>query len=113
MKESQRARFAELAFEMSVSHPDIQYHAICVEKQNVSSHIRTDSNKLYNYMIRLLLIDEMARHSKVQFFPDPRTIKVESGNSLHDYLQTTLWFDKEVSTKVVTTPIDSSADLCI
>ena len=113
MKPEERERFAVLSFQMSVTHPDIHYHSICVNKQKVSAHIRADSNKLYNYMIKLLLIDEMSRHPEIKFFPDPRTIKIESGNSLHDYLQTTLWFEKEVSSKIITIPCDSSADLCI
>lgn len=48
--------------------------------------MRRDSNKLYNYMIGLSLLDEMINYENVVLIPDPRTIKVKSGNSLHDYL---------------------------
>jgi hypothetical protein len=77
------------------------------DKRNVQEHIRKDSNKLYNYMVKLLLLDVMAQHDYVNFVPDPRSIKVESGNSLHDYLQTELWFGLSAQTRLETTPRDS------
>jgi len=71
------------------------------------AHIRTDSNKLYNYMIRLSLMGRMATHDVVTMIPDPRSIKVKSGNSMHDYLQMVLWFDKNAITQLVTDPKES------
>ncbi len=108
MRLSERVAFAEKAHKISSDTNEIKYVAITVKKRNVQEHIRRDPNKLYNYMIRLLLIDEMANFDFVSFVPDPRSIKVQSGNSLHDYLQTILWFDKEVSTILNTIPCDSS-----
>ena len=64
-------------------------------------------------MIRLSLLDRMAGHDVVTLVPDPRSIKVQSGNSLHDYLQTELWFTKKATTKLVTNPIDSESCLGI
>lgn len=55
----------------------------------------------------------MSQHDHVTFIPDPRTIKVESGNSLHDYLQTQLWMEKRVKTELRTVPCDSSNNLSI
>lgn len=81
--------------------------AIVVKKQKVQTHIQADGNKLYNFMIKLCLIDTMAAHGDVTMIPDPRSIKVKSGNSLHDYLQTCLWFDKNVGTRLATIPSDS------
>ena len=40
--------------------------------------------------------------------PDPRSLKVESGNSLHDYLQTELWFTEKAVTFLISKPQDSS-----
>ena len=88
-------------------NPDIFIHAIVVKKQNVLAHIRTDSNKLYNYMIRLALLQRMAQYDVVTMIPDPRSIKVKSGNSLHDYLQTELWFTEKANTNLLTQPQDS------
>jgi hypothetical protein len=106
---SQAAReaFALASSKMCGANPDICLHAITVNKENVQKHIRQDPNKLYNYMIRLSLLDRMAAHPAVTFIPDPRSIKVESGNSLHDYLQIELWFKKGAMTTLVTLPMES------
>lgn len=102
-----RKRFSQLAKQMAESHPDIAMHAIVVKKQNVWEHIRKDGNKLYNYMIKLALLDKMATFDVVTLVPDPRSIKVQSGNSLSDYLQTELWFSKKATTNLITSPMDS------
>ena len=107
MRRDERAAFAHAALKMCEKHPDIHLHGITVKKERVEAHIRTDENKLYNFMIRLSLLDCMAVHSQVVFIPDPRSIKVQSGNSLHDYLQTELWFTRRVKTILLTTPMDS------
>jgi hypothetical protein len=53
MNASKRLIFAELAKKLILKYPnDIRYLTIIVNKSNVASHIRTDSNKLYNYMIK-------------------------------------------------------------
>src|SRR5262249_43025828 len=104
MTPEKRTEFARMACSMREQHTDIHLHAIVVKKQNVQAHIRTDSNKLYNYMIRLSLLDRMAKYDNVTMVPDPRSIKVKSGNSLHDYLLTELWFTKNVRTELQTRP---------
>ena len=108
MAPEERREFATAARLMCDQHPDIFLHAITVKKQNVQDHIRNDSNKLYNYMIQLSLVDRLAEYDSVVLVPDPRSIKVKSGNSLHDYLLTQLWFVKEVKTTLQTHPKDSS-----
>ena len=110
----ERIWFAKSARELRLKYPQhIRYISITVRKENVQQHIRTDANKLYNYMIGLSLLNEMARHATVLFVPDPRSVKVESGNSLHDYLQTQLWFEIQATTILTTQPCDSSANLNI
>jgi hypothetical protein len=111
MSATEKSEFAKLARQMCDKHPDILLHGIVVKKQNVMEHIRQDSNKLYNYMIRLSLLNRMAKHDVVTMVPDPRSIKVSSGNSLHDYIQTELWFTKNASTKLNTLPSDSKDSL--
>lgn len=111
MTVTEREFFASKAQKLLVDNlGEISYHSIIVRKERVQHHIRTDPNKLYNYMIGLSLLDEMSKHQEILFIPDPRAIKVESGNSLHDYLLTSLWFEKKVSTSLITTPI--SSDQC-
>jgi hypothetical protein len=107
MSAAERSEFAKSAKSLCDANPDIILHGIVVKKQNVLAHIRADSNKLYNYMIRLSLLDRMATHDVVTMVPDPRSIKVQSGNSLHDYLQTELWFTKKASTNLLTRPVES------
>lgn len=55
-----------------------------------------------------MLVDKLTKFDIVNFIPDPRSIKVKSGNSLPDYIQTKLWFEKNVSTKLISNPQDSS-----
>lgn len=107
MSSAERLAFAETVEVMCKKHPDIHLHVITVKKENVEDHIRSDCNKLYNYMIRLCVLECMAEQDQVVFIPDPRSIKVQSGNSLHDYLQTELWFTLKVKTRLTTTPLDS------
>lgn len=107
LTEDERMCFAESAHKLCVDHNDIHLHGITVNKQNVMAHIRQDGNKLYNYMIGLSLLNRMATHGVVTMVPDPRSIKVESGNSLHDYLQIELWFRKNAMTNLLTQPVES------
>lgn len=109
MQSSQRKEFAEKLRALILAHPDIKLLSITVKKQNVQDHIKRDGNKLYNYMIGLSLLNEMKNYGSVLFIPDPRSIKVKSGNSMHDYLQTKLWFDKGAPTILTTTPMESQS----
>jgi len=111
MSAQERDYFAQWALSLRHKHPDIKYFSMTVNKVNVQSHIRSDPNKLYNYMTGMLLLEEMSHFSQVEFYPDPRSVKVESGNSMHDYLQTQLWFEKSASTILCTKPAESSSNL--
>jgi Protein of unknown function (DUF3800) len=113
MSDGARLDFATKAAKLAQRQPEIKYFAMVVNKQRVQSHLQADPNLLYNYMLRLLLIDEMAAHEHVLLVPDPRSIKVASGNSQHEYLQTTLWYDKGVTTKLSSRPVDSKKELGI
>lgn len=110
LKDGARLDFAKQAVALVTKHDDIKYFSITVKKENVQPHIRGDSNKLYNYMIRLLLVEQMAKYDFVTFVPDARSIKVRSGNSLHDYLQIALWFEIGATTQVKTRHTDSSSN---
>ncbi len=99
--------FVSKVIKLLNNNPDCKIEVIIVNKINVQSHIQSDSNKLYNYMIRLLLLDEMSKYPIIQFCNDPRSIKIKSGNSLIDYLQTELWFTKNANTKINQSLMDS------
>lgn len=107
MSEKSREHFLRQAVRLREAHNDVSYHAIVVSKERVQAHLRADPNKLYNYMVKLLLANEMAKHEHVSFIPDQRSVKVASGNSQHDYLQTTLWYENEAKTVLETLPSDS------
>jgi len=106
-----RIDFASRLAKLHTQHPDISFHSIVVDKQRVKVSFRDDPNLLYNYMIKLFLVGEMRKHDQVTLIPDPRTIKIRSGNSLHDYLQINLWYTENVETKLITQPVDSGKSL--
>jgi hypothetical protein len=107
MKDAEKVDFATRANVLCSDNVDILLKSITVKKENVFEHIRQDANLLYNYMIKILLLQYMKNFDVVTLVPDPRSIKVKSGNSLHEYLQGELWFTEKSNTKLVTTPTDS------
>ncbi|HZQ46498.1 MAG TPA: DUF3800 domain-containing protein [Verrucomicrobiae bacterium] len=106
----QKLEFANALNVMLQTHPDIKIDCITVKKENVQPHIRADSNKLYNYMCRLVIPDYVKSCPAFEFVPDKRSVKVESGNSLSDYLQTVLWFDCNIKSVLTNNPQESSGD---
>lgn len=108
MRPSARLDFATRAAHIQKLHEEIAYHTITVKKERVQEHIRIDANKLYNWMIKDFLLVTMAQFETVRFLPDERSVKVRSGNSLHDYLQAELWLTLGAKTKLTTIPSESS-----
>jgi hypothetical protein len=104
----EKERFAQEANNLASNHPDIKLFAMTVAKENVTGHMRKDGNKLYNYMVKLLLANEMCQYDNVTLVPDAKSIKVASGNSLHDYLWIHLTYERGVETDLKTFPCDSS-----
>jgi hypothetical protein len=104
---AQKLEFALKAVGMLGTHKDIRIDCIVAKKENVQAHIREDANKLYNYMCRLVIPEYVKGELKFEFLPDKRSIKVKSGNSLSDYLQTVLWFDHSLTTKLINNPQES------
>jgi hypothetical protein len=100
LSSDQKQYLVQRIIDLLDKNPEIKIVTITTQKANVQDHIRTDSNKLYNYMIRLALLDEIYGEDSVTLMPDPRSIKVKSGNSLLDYLQTELWFEYNSSTNL-------------
>ncbi len=102
---AQKCYFAEKVRRLVSMNPDIVIGAITVNKSKVQRHIR--ANKLYNYMIRLSVLPVVKDHVLVNLIRDNKSVKVKSGNSLIDYLQTTMWFDIQSHTKIIDIPSDS------
>jgi len=103
--------FIKRTFELLNKHSQIKIFAITVDKRNVKEHIREDPNKLYNYMIGLVLPQKIRRLQRISFIPDERSIKVKSGNSLSDYLQIKLWFELKSKTIIKNNPQESHLNL--
>lgn len=106
--DSQKALFCGLAVDLLKRYPEIKLDIITVRKANVQPHIRQDSNKLYNYMLGLVIPDYVTQEKSFDLITDERSIKVKSLNSLKDYLQVKLWFDIGCATVVNHHPADSS-----
>jgi Protein of unknown function (DUF3800) len=107
-KDSQRTLFCERLIKLLSDHPEIRVDVITVKKSNVQPHIRQDANKLYNYMLSLIIPDYVTKEDSFELVTDERSIKVQSANSLKDYLQIKLWFDFNCPTRVVHQPASSS-----
>ncbi len=106
----QKLDFCDRAKALLVKHPDIKLDVITVNKANVQAHIRKDPNKLYNYMLGLIIPDYVTKETRFTLVPDERSLKVKSQNSLKDYIQTKLWFDVGCGTTVIYQPGISSQD---
>jgi len=108
MTHEERVAFAVQTVKMLKKQNDIRLFAITVYKPKVADHIKKDSNKLDNYMIGVSLEDEMQKYDAITLVPDQRSIKVQSGNSLHDYLGINLACERHVATDLLTCPWDSA-----
>lgn len=106
----QQVLFCEMVTDLLTRYPEIKLDIISVNKVNVQNHICQDPNKLYNYMLGLVIPDYVTQEESFTLITDERTIKVKSQNSLKDYLEIKLWFDKGCSTLVNHIPRDSFRD---
>ncbi|MEM0996565.1 MAG: DUF3800 domain-containing protein [Bacteroidota bacterium] len=107
MSLEQQDLIIDQTIQMLHKEPNAHLGAITVKKQNVAPHIRQDGNKLYNYMIGLGLLSGIRKCDHVNLIRDNRSVKVKSGNSIGDYLQTKLWFEMCSCTELVDMPQDS------
>ncbi len=111
LSDKEKDYFIKKTIALLKKQPSIQLSVITVRKENVREHIRSDANKLYNYMVNFAILDKISTYPIVNFTPDPRTIKIASGNSLIDYLQTKLWFELNSATKLIYNPMESGKSL--
>jgi len=106
--ESQREDFADLVVVMLQSHPGIKVDCIVTKKENVQPHIRSDGNKIYNYMCKLVVPEHVKNEPVYHFHPDKRSIKVESGHSLPHYLDMVLGFEHDSPVQLQYRPLEST-----
>jgi hypothetical protein len=111
MNDEQKKIAAGKIIKLMREKPDLILGSITVKKENVKSHIRDDSNKLYNYMIGLCTLHKIKTFPEVEMIRDSRSVKVKSGNSCIDYLNIKLAFDIDSATKLTDNPTESHTEL--
>jgi hypothetical protein len=112
LSSKERSLFAAKLVDIKTSNDEIKFFSMTVRKEMVNDSFRAHPNGLYNYMVKLLLLNEMSNHDEVNFIPDARTVSVELKNSLNDYLRTEL-AGLGASTKLNTTPWESKNSLSL
>ena len=70
------------------------FGAIIINKQNVKPELRSNTNLLYNYACRLLLVPQIKNYNDVTIIKDKRSIKVGSWNTFPDYIKIWLWYEE-------------------
>ena len=106
----QKDQIAAETIKMLNKHPTMHLGAITVRKERVMQHIRSDGNKLYNYMIKLATFPVIQHHDTTKLIRDNKSVKVASGNSCIDYLQTTIWFEYNSALMLSDFPTHSHLD---
>ncbi len=92
---------------MLEKYPDFKLGAITANKINVPIPIQSDANTLYNYMIGESVVDVIQDHITCKINRDNRSVKVVSGKSCIDYLQTLIFFHKNKATILTDNPVQS------
>ena len=91
-------------------YPDFKLGTITVKKESVAQHVRNDGNSLYNFMIGDSIIPHIKDHHSAKLTRDNRTIKMASGLSCRDYIQTIIWFHRNKETHFNDNPTHSHLD---
>lgn len=95
---------------MLKKYPDFILGAITVRKEGVDAEFRNDGNTLYNYMMGESLLDYIDSHETCKITRDNRSVKVLSGSSCIDYLQTLTFFHRMRKTILKDNPTHSHTD---
>lgn len=75
---------------------DYRVRALILNKSRVYQYLQQDTNILYNYLSKVLLLDFLTTlKGETEVIFDQRTVKVTSGSSIYEYLQAELYFEKK------------------
>lgn len=110
LSRDERTVYARKLIELGCRFPELRFLSITVRKERVNQQFRDHPNGLYNYMAKLLLIDEFAKHDHVSFMPDERSVRIELRHAMDDYLRTELAI-RNAKTRLTTTPLSSKNSL--
>lgn len=108
LNDSDRRRIAKDIATLARKHPEITFHAVVAEKANVNQALSLKSEAFYNHMAEQMLGGVMAQYSRIDFFPDARTVKPKDKHALHNYLETRLAIAGHCPV-ITTTPSESGA----
>ena len=86
----EREQFVKDVQIIKAKHPEIEFVAITVYKEHVYASIRKDPNGFYNYVMKLLLLDDLLKYRSIALVPDARSVKTSFKHSLHNYLHQSL-----------------------
>lgn len=103
-----RQTFARGLVSLKKKNPLFSYHAVVVEKSAVIASLSNNTEVLYNYMAERMLSAPIAACTRVEFYPDQRTVRPRDQNALHNYLETRLAIDGHM-VEIETIPSDSGA----
>ncbi|HFQ5220529.1 TPA: DUF3800 domain-containing protein [Vibrio vulnificus] len=87
LSHEQRLEFSQQAAQLIKKHDSLQCYALVVAKRGVHPRLRNDKNLLYNYLIKMSLLDEIIKYPNVTLIPDPQGIAPNTGAPLHIYIQ--------------------------
>ena len=107
LKSHHKEYICKETIKMMAANPQFTLGAITVKKQDIPTHIQRDPNNLYNFMMNKAFLDKICTHLSCKLTRDNRTIKVNSGNSCKEYLQTVLWFHMNSETVLNDNPCHS------
>jgi len=110
LTDTQRTFFLNNILSLFQNNAEIKIGAITVNKERVYDYIREDGNIIYNYLIRLGLTPHLYNGLNIKLIRDERSVKVESGNSLIEYLKSIFWFEEGLRVRINDHPTDSKCN---
>ncbi|MDO4223882.1 MAG: DUF3800 domain-containing protein [Acinetobacter sp.] len=81
-----KALFLNLTQKLLTEHHDISLRSITVNKQNVTERFIQNPNILYNYMVKVLLLETICQSEYVDFMPDRRSERINAKWNMGEYL---------------------------
>lgn len=58
-----KAVFVNILVKLLKQHPDIQFHAITINKKRTKTSLKQDANTLYNYAVKRMLLPAISQQS--------------------------------------------------
>lgn len=110
LKSHHKDFICQQAVKLLTAKPHFHLGAITVKKESVASHVRKDGNTLYYYMMGESLLDLIENDDACKISRDYRSVKVLSGQSCIDYLQTMIFFHRNKATLLTDNPTHSHTD---